>query len=34
MVFACVAPTLMEQLMTLNILHYVGPIKLGASIEN
>ena len=28
-VFACVAPTLLDQAMTLNTLRYVGPIKQG-----
>ena len=27
--FACVAPTLLDQAMTLNTLRYVGPIKQG-----
>ena len=30
MVFACVAPTLLDQTMTLNTLRYVGPIKTGS----
>ena len=30
MVFACVAPTLLDQTMTLNTLRYVGPIKAGS----
>jgi len=29
-VFACVAPTLLDQTMTLNTLRYVGPIKTGS----
>merc|ERR1712130_660662 len=28
-VFACVAPTLLDQAMTLNTLRYIGPIKQG-----